>query len=303
MRVVLFGAGASYGSDLAGTPPLGPSLFPALQAFNPPGWGQLPGNLAAIFHVDFEGGMVELAKTNSHAMPVLQRAMAAFFFNFQPLTSSLYVRLAQRIARDRWVGAIGSLNYERLLELSLGHAGVQPVVGQAAASGQVELCLPHGCCHIFCEGVSMSPVGVSFSGAGVSIDGPVTIVADPAQFFARINGNAVPPVMSYFEPNKSTSAGVSFVASQRQRWAELVSSAEVVAIVGAKVRSLEDHIWGPLKTTGAKLVYCGGPQGGSEFSAWAASWRKDGGDVVLNGYFADDFESLCAHVGLGPPAV
>lgn len=299
MKLLLFGAGASYGSDNSGTPPIGANLFEALRAFNPLGWGQLPSPLASVFHRDFEHGMAELAQTNSHAMPVLQRAMAAFFFKYQPRSSSLYVELAQRMRRDNWAGVIGTLNYERLLEISLSHAGIQPVVGQAAKGDQVELCLPHGCCHLFCEGVRMSPVGVSFSGVGVSIDGPVTVVADPAQFAAHINGDAVPPVMCYFEPKKTTSAGASFIRGQRERWSELVASADIVAIVGVKVRPDEDHIWGPLGRSGAKLVYCAGPAAAKKFLEWETASRPNAEDVVLDGSFADEFNSICTYIGLG----
>ncbi|OHE17008.1 MAG: hypothetical protein A2X96_08245 [Syntrophobacterales bacterium GWC2_56_13] len=63
MRVLLLGAGASYGSDHSGTPPMGADLFEALRAFNPPGWGQLLLSLALAFRNDFERGMEELAKT------------------------------------------------------------------------------------------------------------------------------------------------------------------------------------------------------------------------------------------------
>src|SRR5688500_8325378 len=143
MKVFLFGAGASYGSDHIGTPPIGIALFEALRAFNPQGWGQLPSSLSTNFRNDFERGMSGLAETHSHAMPVLQRAMAAFFFNYQPRTTNLYIQLAHRVRRHAWVGAFTTLNYERLLEISLSSVGVQPVVGQEPKRGQVELCLPH----------------------------------------------------------------------------------------------------------------------------------------------------------------
>ena len=146
MKVLLLGAGASYGSDVEGTPPMGAALLAALRRFNPPGWGQLPETLASDFQSDFERGMARLAETNPHAMPILQRAMAAFFFTFQPRTSSLYVELASRIKGTNWHGVIATLNYERLLEMSLAYRGVAPVVGVSAGQGQVEICMPHGCC-------------------------------------------------------------------------------------------------------------------------------------------------------------
>jgi len=297
MELFLFGAGASYGSQADG-PPIGSQLFDALRHFNPTGWGQLPADMANLFRGDFERGMARVAETNSHAMPILQRAMAAFFFGFVPRMSSLYIRLAQRIRHHHWHGAIATLNYERLLELSLLHYGLQPIVGQAVGAGQIELCLPHGCCHLFCEGVRASSDGVSFSGVGVTFDGPVVAIADAAEFQRRINGDAVPPVMSYFEPQKTTSAGVSFIRSQRARWEELASQANTIAIVGVKVRPRDSHIWLPIANSAARIVYCAGPTAGDEFRTWAAASRPGKGDHVLEGYFAEEFDSLCYEMGL-----
>ena len=295
--LVLFGAGASHGSDLSGTPPLGNDLFGALRRFNPQGWGQLSESLAQEFNTDFEAGMSLLAATASHNMPILQRAMAAYFFGFRPAFSSLYVQLARRVARATWHGVISSLNYERLLELSISASGLRPVVGRTASGGELELCLPHGCCHLFCEGVRASAEGVFFSGVGVSFDGEVSVVDNPTEFSQRIVGDAVPPVMSYFEPKKTTSAGVSFIQGQRQRWAQAAGSADVLAIVGVRVRPTDEHIWNPIAETSAKVVYCAGPSAGEEFRNWTARARPAADDVVLGGTFASEFESICRAIG------
>src|SRR5664280_2365479 len=225
---------------------MGVALFEALRGFNSPGWGALSASTADLFREDFERGMTWLARENPHAMPVLQRAMAAFFFNFVPTASNLYEELTRRIHARNWGGVIGTLNYERLLEISLLHRGVQPVVGQVAAGGQVESCLPHGCCHIFCDGTRASSSGVSFSGVGVTFDGPVTVISNPADFQMRISSDAVPPVMSYFEPQKTTNAGASFIRGQRERWTKLAAEADVLAIVGVRCRPYDMHIWAPI---------------------------------------------------------
>ena len=123
---IIFGAGASFGSNNQHVPPLGDNLFRALQKFNPPGWGALPKDIGSQFLVDFEIGMVKLAESHSHSMPILQRAMAAFFFNYQPTINNLYQLLAKRIKTSDWRGPLVTLNYERLLEISLCHEGVDP---------------------------------------------------------------------------------------------------------------------------------------------------------------------------------
>jgi hypothetical protein len=101
--VFLFGAGASYGSDTQRTPPIGATLFGELRKFNPDGWGSISGGTADIFRRDFEEGMTSMGGT---ALAPLQRAMAAYFFEFMPLKSNLYFEIGQRIARtSSWSGA------------------------------------------------------------------------------------------------------------------------------------------------------------------------------------------------------
>src|SRR5215475_5708405 len=113
--VIVFGAGASKGSDTSGIPPLGKELFYALRKYNPTGWGKLPQSLSELFENDFEKGMLRLSEENPHWMPVLQRAMASYFFGFSPSYTSLYRKLARRLKLAKWNGAFATLNYERLL--------------------------------------------------------------------------------------------------------------------------------------------------------------------------------------------
>ena len=299
MNLILFGAGASFGSTLQLPPPLGANLFAELRQFNPSGWGALPPNLANHFQADFERGMSELAKESSHNMPILQRAMAAYFFKFLPTNDSLYVKLAYRIKQSNWTGSVASLNYERLLELSLLHFGLQPVVNaQTLQQNQIELCLPHGCCHLFCEGVQASPTGVSFSGVGVAFDGPVVAISSPIHFNARLNSNSVPPVMSYFESNKTTSSGISFIREQRSRWITLATNAKKIIIIGTKVRQNDSHIWDPIARSSAKVIYCSGPQAALEYTQWASTARSGKENKILTGYFVDKFNEICEEAGI-----
>lgn len=297
--LILFGAGASFGSDTSGTPPLGGDLFEALASFNPFGWGRITSDQAGLFREDFETGMETLSLKNPHAMPPLQRAMAAFFFNFIPKSSNLYIKLAGKMKSQNWEGATATLNYERLLELSLSFSEIRPVVGRKAeANLEIEVCLPHGCCHLFCQSVRGAAQAISFSGKAVRTNGPIEVIADPHQFQERVNNDAFPPVMSYFEPSKETTSGVSFIESQRKRFAELVSEASIIGIVGLRVRTHDEHIWEPLAQASAKIVYCSGKSSGEEFKIWTDENRPNNTDIILPYYFSDCFDELCSRVGL-----
>ncbi len=294
--IIIFGAGASFGSDTSNTPPLGSDLFSALQQFNPDGWGKIDGELADSFQSDFEGAMTSV---NPHALPPLQRAMAAYFFRFQPTQNSLYYKLARLLSQKTWNGAFVTLNYERLLEISLSAAGIQPFIGNATNhTNPIELCIPHGACHIFCQAVRGSAQGISFSGPNVTTNGPVEVIANPQNFQDRITTDAFPPVMSYFEPSKRTTSGANFIESQRKRYDDLVNNAEKIVIIGLRVRGHDKHIWEPLSKTKANLIYCSGNTAGEEFKEWRNQKRSEKGDKILTQYFDESFDELVRELGL-----
>lgn len=298
-NVLLLGAGASFGSDTDDTPPLGTQLFDALCAFNPLGWGALPAQFAPKFRSDFEAAMLELGNAHPHSLPRLQRAMAAYFFDFRPRTSSLYVQLARRIRDTQWSGAICTLNYERLLELSILSAGLQPVIGSETRPGSaLELCVPHGCCHIFCDGARGTANRVSFSAFGVNTNGRIVVVSNPLAHRQRIEQDAFPPVMSYFEPQKRTTAGASFITRQRERWHKLTAQAEKIVAVGIRVRSHDGHIWDPIARSPATVIYCSPTEAVEEFRTWASHARHQKRNIVAEGNFADKFESVCSELGI-----
>ena len=267
-------------------------LFPAV-------WGTLSDEQDRELQNDFEAGIQRIGKDNPHALPPLQRAMASFFFDFYPGTSNIYRQLARKIAATSWDGAVVTLNYERLLELSLALEGVQPFTGNPPnAERSVEICLPHGCCHIFCESVRGTAAGISFTGLGVSTRGQVKVVADRAEFAQRIRTDAFPPVMSYFDPLKMTTSGVNFIESQRERYEKLIKCANKVVIVGVRVRTHDTHIWSALSATQGEVIYCSGRSGAKEFNQWAQEQRASKTSVSLSGYFADSFPEICGAVDL-----
>ena len=300
--LILFGAGASFGSGevFPKAPPMATDLLSALNRLYPNAWGKLSKELQSSLSEDFEAGVVSIGDQHPHALPPLQRSVASFFFNFRPGANNLYRKLAKRMKKYRWSGALVTLNYERLLELSLMEEGLSPYCGTqpAKADNPVEVCLPHGCCHIFCESVRGTAAGISFSGQNVTTTGSVRVISDYAEFTKRIQEDAFPPVMSYFNPSKSTTSCANFIEEQRARYNALVASAEVIAIVGIKVRPHDGHLWDALASATGKLVYCSGVSGATEFEAWAKQEREDRPNRVLKKFFSEGFAEVCEAVGL-----
>lgn len=298
---LLFGAGASYGSGdvTPRPPPLAADLLVPLKRLFPTIWGALAPEHEAALANDFEAGMKMLGEQQSHYLPPLQRALASFFFDFVPGRDNLYRKLARRIKGSDWPGILISLNYERLLELSLLLEGIAPFCGSPPdAKSSVELCLPHGCCHLFCEAARGSAANMSFSGPSVTTRGPVICIPDRREYCHRIKTDAFPPVMSYFDASKGTTSGANFIEDQRARYTQVVQSASTIVIVGVRARPHDRHLWEALAATDAELVYCSGGKAGQEFEEWAHHEREGKVSLALSGYFAECFEELCARVDL-----
>ena len=298
-NLILFGAGASAGSEPTGTPPLGVALFDSLARFNPPGWGAIPIDLARVFREDFERGTQRLSAELPNSLPPLQRAMAAYFYNFAPTAASLYFRMGHALRANRWQGAIATLNYERLLTIAFSASGNALSIGPPAA-GQVELVVPHGNCVLFCEGARGLANAIQYNGVAVETNGPIVVVDEPRAFQQRIQGDAFPPVMSYFEPDKRTTAGANFIEGQRQRFSELVATAERVVVIGVQPRQQDGHVWDPLARTRARITYCSGAAAAAAYRVWGGLVGRDiGRDNILAGYWAPHFEETMAEAGIG----
>jgi hypothetical protein len=226
--------------------------------------------------------------------------MAGFFYRYGPTKDSLYARLAKRIEKAQWSGAIVTLNYERMLPLAFSRAGISAFCGPPAEKAPpVELCFPHGCCHLFCESVMGNAAAITMDGRAVNTNGPVIAVDEPREFWLRIRTQAFPPVMSYFEPSKFTTSGTNFITEQRARLQKLIVHADKIAVIGVAVREQDAHIWGALANAKSAIYYCSGKSAKSAFEAWCAKNRPPGSkDVVSEKYWADDFEPVANHLGL-----
>lgn len=302
-QLLLLGAGASYGSeeDTSIVPPLAASLFNELLSFEPQVWGKLPIEIQKSFSENFENGILRLAETLPHALPVTQRTMAAFFFRYGITKNSLYARLGRRIFENKWTGTISTLNYERMLLMGLGAAGLSIICDTDQLKWpQIEVIFPHGCCHLFCESVRGAAGAVSFGGMNIATNGPVVAIDRSIEFWQRIRLDAFPPVMSYFEPNKYTTAGASFIWSQRNRLSQAIRAADAIAIVGVNVREEDTYLWDCLAETPAKIFYCSGKQAAFSFREWQNRRREKAkrNDFVSETYWKESFDDICDHLSI-----
>jgi hypothetical protein len=291
-NLLLFGAGASFGSQYDNAPPLGVDLFDRLVTINPDGWGKVDNDIASVFREDFEAGMERLFEAEPVMVSVLQRTMAYYLHSFMPTRDSLYYRLARRIRKGSWHGTIATLNYDFLLQRSLLGAGVNWHIGKAPDDSSMEICLPHGSCNLFVDGVTVC--GSTHFNA--DINGPVSLIDDTMHFATRLMTNTVPPIMCYYEATKKATSGSEFIIEQRNRLQCLIENASRIAIVGVRVHPTDSHIWSALSSTGGEILYCGGHSGRLEYDEWKRANRPDAEDTAVDGYFDDEFGVICRHV-------
>jgi hypothetical protein len=303
--LLVFGAGASYGSQASGeVPPLGSGLLPELRKANPDLWGQLTDEEQELFAENFEVGMNSLLRKEGeggkgevpHLVGMYQRALAAYLFSFYPTLDSLYVRLARRIAQTNWSGAIATLNYDMLLQRALGFVGPSAtIVTQDVLEDEIplELCLPHGSCALFVQGVYVRGA----TAWSADIRGQVVLIDNDMEHRTRLITNVVPPIMCYYEPLKRLTSGKDFIEIQRKRFRARALSADRIAIVGVSVNIADTHLWNCLAKSDASILYCGGSDG-PKFLEWAASERPRKNNIVLERHFETGFDAICEHVGI-----
>ena len=314
-KLIILGAGASFGSESNNVPPLSNFLFNKLVEVGPNSWGQIDRNLALVFQNDFEKGMKEVATKYPDLLIKIQKSMAAFFVTFQPTSRSLYIKLAQKIKEAKWDGSVATLNYDRLLQISLMVTGLKQKFDHGVFP-EIQVCYPHGCCNFFCEGVTATNgVGVTenaivfnndgmvnfgnggsinFGSNGVTTSGKsIKIINSPPDFYEEIT-KAFPPVMSYFIPSKFTTSCKNFIENERNRFSRLIANADNIAIIGIKLRKEDKHIWNSLSQASARIIYCSGSEG-RRYLNWAKGNRPNyHADLILNGYWDENFDEICS---------
>ena len=283
--VILFGAGASKGSQSNNPPPLGGELLKELLRQDPKVWGLIPEKLLSSLCLDFETGMSEIGDSHGELLPKLLRSMARYFYQFTPSDDSLYLKLATHIKSSGKSIGLATLNYDRLLDLSLAKTNID-----------IDICYPHGSCNLFCDGASTENDDASFSGFGVSTNGHIYSIDDDKVFLQKIKSDSFPPVMSYFEYEKRATSGVDFIEEQKTKWGWLCSNAEKILVIGIKQRDHDGHIWKPLENTQAKIMFCGGPESCEGYQIWMDKHGRS--DEVLRGYFAEEFKNLCSFLDI-----
>lgn len=329
--LIFFGAGASFGSDSKNQdklPPLGKDLFKELKKFSE-NWAKVDLKYQELFETNFELGMKALIDdTQDHRY--LQRDLARYFYQFKPIETNIYCKLANKLAKFSdvgltWLGAFVTLNYDRLLPLALENENISVgmyynqilnVFDHNVKEKRVEICYPHGMCQLYIEDIikfniksettgekldmSMSEARTSFSSGYVY---ELNYTKDDDDFEKQMNKWETIPLMSYYEPNKrhpsirveNSRKTFDALSQQEEHFKELVLNAQRIIIIGVAFNPDDTHIWEPLAKSNIEIIYVE-PGYFEHFSLWALSLNKT--FRVIHKDFENSFDEICQYAGL-----
>lgn len=95
--------------------------------------------------------------------------------------------------------------------------------------------------------------------------------------------------MSFYAPSKTVAYGLNLIKEHYQTLLTTIYEADQIVIIGVTVNPSDDHIWGPLARTQAKLVYFGRDLAG--FREWSAGVNAKSA-VLIDGYFDEAVDHL-----------
>ncbi len=272
MTIILFGAGASFGSGdvYPYPPPLGNRLYLELRKQYSE-WASLPSDLDKKFESNFEEGMGEIISKYGMAISPLMQRMAVYFagFSLRKYSNNLYVSLLRELkARGKLSETIlTTLNYECLLETSAyvnqieqSYFDVQP--------NSANIWKIHGSCSFRHSGMNATR-GVRMS--GYNLQGGFTIVNDLREIISYYNGDtSLYPAMCLFAKDKPIHVSTDIILQQIERWQQLVLNAAKIIIIGVRPFKEDGHIWNFIANSDAQVVMVGSE---NEFMSWCERRR------------------------------
>lgn len=280
-RVVLLGAGASFGSVDASpsVPPLGNGLFDALASRNGLA-ASLPDNLKATLRTNFEAGMAAFYEYSDGDVMRFQRELAHYMAEFVPGPGNVYVRLIRELGITRCI--LCTLNYDLLIELSASHLGHNTAYTTAPSPGFLRLLKPHGSCNFWPHMPGVTIRNSTFRRSGrADIQAPIRPLTREETLSKCVSEDSVAPAIAMYAEGKPVKISPDYIEEQQRMWAQAVTAASRVCIAGARIHPPDSHIWTPLSTTKADVFYFGLAGDHESFGTWKETSKK------RNAYFVE----------------
>ncbi len=230
-------------------------------------------SLADLFEKDFEEGMAEFYSTRECEVPAFLREMCLYFLGFQSLEGNLYKELVRFIASTKHQVVFATTNYDLLIEHSICQLGyIVEYRGLPVPKNSFSVLKIHGSCH-FLPSIDVKFENCSFSFAGEGkpprvlkiLDAPVRVAQPYEAIKFCKEEDSIAPAIAIYAKGKGVMFCNNYILQQQKFWQESVIKAKKIFIIGLRVNEEDAHIWQPLASSKAQLLYVGKSE---DFDKW-----------------------------------
>ena len=271
--LVLFGAGASHGSEPeAGnkTPPLGKYLFQELCKLGGIS-SQLPADIKESFYGDFEEGMAAFNKGMRVQLQSFHRELSSYLADFFPSPKSYYVEVLRLLHKRNVI--FSSLNYDMMFEEAVEILGMKTNYGLDRVPGTVRLIKPHGSINFWPDIPFINATNIKIETYGSVILAPVEPVSRQDAKRKCGTDTMFAPAISMYAKGKEVSVCPNYVAEHQAMFTHACRKASQIIIIGVRVVPEDAHIWKAILKSRSEVTYFGSDSDKVELDAWV----RDGG--------------------------
>ena len=282
--LVLFGAGASHGSEPEEghvTPPLGNNLFRELYKLGGVA-SKLPQDIRDAFDDNFEAGMEIFNKRFSLWFHRFHRELSSYLADFTPSSESYYVHILKLfLGRDV---VFSSLNYDMMLEEAILGLGLNFNYSLEKNDNSIRILKPHGSINFWSEAPPEMFQNCVALNCTVDFSSPVKPV-DRVSAKRRCGvDTSFSPAMSMYAKGKRVRVCPDFVVRQQNMFSNACGAASKIIIVGVRVVPEDSHIWGEILNGDAQIIYFGSKQDKLELDCFVKNNERDN-VVFIEGFF------------------
>ena len=258
MLSIIFGAGASFGSEAEGipTPPLGNHLFNELEKLHG-AFSRLPEAIKHEFRVNgFEQGMLGIPNDSSVINP-LQNELAIYLSSFKPSENNAYIKLFRMLGRVVQNIHIITLNYDLLIEFSLAGAGTS-YVHYGLNKGSASLLKVHGSSNFVPDAGSNVFENITAVGCGTFVEtGSMKVLSSHEEILqccSSTRAMSLSPMMCIYNKEKRTVINSRALEGFKQDFNKAIAESNDIIIVGVKYVPHDHHIWDDILATKADVI-------------------------------------------------
>lgn len=260
MISILFGAGASFGSELSNpVPPLGNYLFEELEKQGG-AFSGLSEEIKNEFRTHgFEKGMLSIPN-DSRVINPLQKEIAIYLSSFSPSNENAYVRLFRSLREHTKHINLITLNYDLLIEQSLFMVGARKIL-YSVDNGllQEKLLKVHGSSNF----VPLIDPSIKF-GRIISVDSGVFVEThgthilknhkEVKEWCTSQSNIDFSPVMCMYNKDKRGVINGLYLTEKKEEYNRVIAKTRLLFIVGVKYIEHDNHIWDEIFNSVPELI-------------------------------------------------